>query len=52
MIWVIDTCVVIDLVRIGRNPTRYVGVKNGEKRYYVLEGDTLKPISAEEAIAK
>ena len=41
-----------ELVRIGRNPTRYVGVKNGEKRYYVLEGDTLKPISAEEAIAK
>ena len=40
------------LVRIGRNPTRYVGVKNGEKRYYVLEGDVLKPISAEEANAK
>ena len=39
------------LVRIGRNPTRYVGVENGEKRYYVLEGDTLKPISAEEAEA-
>ena len=39
------------LVRIGRNPPRYVGVKNGEKLYYVLEGDTLKPISAEEAEA-
>ena len=41
-----------ELVRIGWNPARYVGVKNGEKRYYVLEGDTLKPISAEEAFAK
>ena len=41
-----------ELVRIGRNPTRYVGVRNGEKFYYVLEGDTLKPISAEEAFAK
>ena len=41
-----------ELVRIGRNPTRYVGLENGEKRYYVLEGDTLKPISAEEAVAK
>ena len=41
-----------ELVRIGRNPTRYVGVKNGEKLYYVLDGDTLKPISAEEAFAK
>ena len=41
-----------ELVRIGRNPTRYVGVRNGEKLYYVLEGDTLKPISAEEAFAK
>ena len=41
-----------ELVRIGRNPTRYVGLKNGEKLYYVLEGDTLKPISAEEAFAK
>ena len=40
------------LVRIGRNPARYVGVKNGEKLYYVLEGDTLKRISAEEAFAK
>ena len=40
------------LVRIGGNPTRYVGVTNGEKRYYVLEGDTLKHISAEEAVAK
>ena len=40
-----------ELVRIGMNPARYVGVKNGEKRYYVLEGDTLKPISAEEAEA-
>ena len=40
------------LVRIGRNPTRYVGLKNGEKRYYVLEGDVLKPISAEDAYAK
>ena len=28
------------------------GLKNGEKLYYVLEGDTLKPISAEEAFAK
>ena len=37
------------LVRIGMNPARYVGVKNGEKLYYVLEGDTLKRISAEEA---
>ena len=41
-----------ELVRIGRNPTRYVEVKNGEKRYYVLEGDILKSISAEEAYAK
>ena len=40
------------LVRIGMNPARYVGVTNGEKRYYVLEGDTLKHISAEEAVAK
>ena len=39
------------LVRIGMNPARYVGVKNGEKLYYVLEGDTLKRISAEEAEA-
>ena len=39
------------LVRIGRNPTRYVGVENGETHYYMLEGDTLKPISAEEAEA-
>ena len=39
------------LVRIGRNPARYVGVKNGEMLYYVLEGDTLKRISAEEAEA-
>ena len=37
------------LVRIGSNPARYVGVKNGEKLYYVLEGDALKRISAEEA---
>ena len=39
------------LVRIGRNPARYVGVKNGEQLYYVLEGDTLKRISAAEAEA-
>ena len=37
---------------VGRNPTRYVGLKNGEKLYYVLEGDTLRSISAEEAFAK
>ena len=39
------------LVRIGWNPTRYIGVENGETHYYMLEGDTLKPISAEEAEA-
>ena len=40
------------LVRIGRNPTRYVGLENGEKRYYVLEGNTHKSISAKEAFAR
>ena len=29
-----------------------VGQENGEKRYYLLEGDILKPISAEDAYAK